>query len=321
MNRVVVAMLAFVLAIGVAVSGAEAQKKKKAGGGKKAEAAAPASAQIAEAMTDVRWGMSKDQVLTSFIDKVKEKYRPLLAKTKDAVEEDRLRQEARQEVDKLRKGQVEFDGRSTGWDVSFLKGEFTHNNGESMLVVRDQNSQNFYFFMNGKLWKWFKAFDAEVFPAGNFAAFSGAVERKFGKAKQGQGELRAGEGSRQWLEWQDKQTRLRAVDQTGFYGFYCLVFEEKQTLDNLARLRSNDSGRDEKRHAMVESVTSQRSHNPDGSPNIVDRITGRIRQSEQAPESEPRAASGSSKTKSKDRSPASESTVSSSDDPISGLGL
>ena len=38
-------------------------------------------------------------------------------------------------------------GSSSG-SVSFLKGEFTHGNGESMFVVRDKNSQNFYFFIN-----------------------------------------------------------------------------------------------------------------------------------------------------------------------------
>ena len=120
--------------------------------------------------------------------------------------------------------------------MSFLKGEFTHNNDESMLVVRDENSQNFYFFIGGKLWKWYKAFDAAVFPAGNFATFAGAVAAPL---RQGASTRKAsfapGEGERHWLEWQDKQTRLRAVDQTDFYGFYCLVFEEKATLDNLAR--------------------------------------------------------------------------------------
>jgi len=93
-------------------------------------------------------------------------------------------QAAREEVDAIRKGAVEFDGRSTGWDVSFLKGEFSQGNDESMIVVRDVNSQNFYFFIGGKLWKWYKAFDAAVFPADNFAAFGSAVQRKFGDDKR-----------------------------------------------------------------------------------------------------------------------------------------
>jgi hypothetical protein len=321
MKRVLVGMLAAALAMGLAVSEAQADKKKK--GGKKREAAVPTSEKIAESMSEVKWGMSKDELMNKFLGKIKEKYRPLVGKTKDAVEEDRLRQEAKQEMDAIRKGYVEFDGRSSGWNVSFLKGEFTHNNDEAMLVIRDSNSQNFYFFIGGKLWKWYKAFDASVFPVGNFEQFASAVQRRFGPAKEAKGELKAGEGERQWLEWQDKQTRLRAIDETGFYGFYSIVFEDKSTLSNLANLRKQGDGDGDKRHAMVESVTSERTENPDSAPNIVDRITGRLRQNEQAPDpaaDSTQAATGKGKSKDKAKSTSS-APVESSDDPISGLGL
>ena len=291
MKRLLVGIVVSFLALGLTASGAEAEKKKKA---KKTKDAAPASAQIAESLGDLKWGMTKDEVMEKFLGKLRDKYRPLIAKTKDAVEEDRLRQEAKTEIDAIKKSYVEFDGKSSGWNVSFLKGEFTHGNDEAMLVVKDGNSQNFYFFIGGKLWKWYKAFDASVFPAGNFATFAGGVQKRFGPAKDVKGEMRSGEGERHWLEWQDKQTRLRAVDLSGFYGFYSLVFEEKQTVDKLATLRTTKEERGEKKHAMVESVTSERSEINDGSSNIVDRITGRTRQIEQAPE-----ASDSARTASK----------------------
>jgi hypothetical protein len=320
MKRVLVGMLAAALAMGLAVSEAQADKKKK--GGKKKEAAAPTSEKIAESLSEVKWGMSKDELMNKFLGKIKEKYRPLVGKTKDAVEEDRLRQEAKREMDAIRKGYVEFDGRSSGWNVSFLKGEFTHNNDEAMLVIRDSNSQNFYFFIGGKLWKWYKAFDASVFPVGNFQQFATAVQRRFGNAKEAKGELKPGEGERQWLEWQDKQTRLRAIDETGFYGFYSLVFEDKNTVNNLANLRKQSDDDGKKQHAMVESVTSERTEQPDSAPNIVDRITGRIRQNEQAPEADDSTQAATGKGKSKDKAKsASSAPVESSDDPISGLGL
>jgi hypothetical protein len=333
MKRVLVAILTAVFAVGLGagVTHADAPKKKKASA--KKQQAAPNTDKIAESMGDVKWGVSRDDLSKYFLDKVKEKYRPLLGKTKDPVEEDRLRQQAKNEVEAIRKGTVDFDGRATGWDVSFIKNEFTQGNGESMLVVRDANSQNFYFFIEGKLWKWYKAFDAAVFPAGNFDVFAGSVQRRFGPAKSVSGELRPGEGQLRWLEWQDKQSRLRAVDETAFYGFYCLVFEQKSTVDNLAKLRthSSDKGGD-KRHALVESVTSERDGaHPDDSPNIVDRITGRMHQGEpaaaQAQESSSSSsssASASSKTKpgkSKGAEPKPSSGVDAENDPISGLGL
>jgi len=101
------------------------------------------SAKISPALGAVKWGMSEQEVLALMIKNVKEKYKPLIAKTKDPVEDDRLRIKERAEIDSIRKSVVRFDGQSTGWDLGFLRDEFTHNNGESMLVVKDSNSQNF----------------------------------------------------------------------------------------------------------------------------------------------------------------------------------
>ncbi len=323
MKRVLVTVLTAVLAVGLAATGAEAKKGSKK---KKKAQAVPTSQKIAESMGNIHWGMTKDELMKYFTDKLREKYRPLLAKAKDAVEDDNLRQQARRELDALNKGYVEFDGHSTGWDVSFLKGEFTQGNDESMIVVRDGNSQNFYFMIGGKLWKWYKAFDASVFPAGNFDTFAGSVQRRFGNGKDVEGEVRPGEGRRHWIEWQDKQTRLRAVDETGFYGFYSLVFEEKATVDKLARLRSHDdrSQSGEKTNSLVDAVTSDRSGNPDDSPNIVDRITGRLHQNAAPSQGSEEASAGKTKTKSKAKSSSSSSEgsgVTNENDPISGLGL
>src|SRR5262245_1187004 len=235
---------------------APAKGKKK---GKAKEEKIPVSAEISKSMGDLNWGIGKDELQKKLIDKVKDHYKPLIGKTKDAVEEDRLRNAANNEIKKIKDSFVEFRGTSTGWDVSFLRGEFTHGNDEAMIVMRDQNSQNFYFFIGGKLWKWYKAFDASVFPAGNFGTFANGVQRRFGPAKDVSAELRPGEGQRHWLEWQDKATRLRAVDLSDFYGFYSLVFEEKQTVDKLATLRTTKEESGDKRHAMVDSVTSERS--------------------------------------------------------------
>jgi hypothetical protein len=286
--------------------------KKRA---KKGEDKVPVSAEISKSMGDLTWGVTKDQFEKHLIDKVKEKYRPLVAKTKDPIEEDRLRTAANEEMKRIRDSYVEFKGTSTGWDVSFLRGEFTHGNDESMLVMRDQNSQNFYFFIDGKLWKWYKAFDAEVFPAGNFTVFANSVQKRFGPAKEASGEISPG-NKRHWLEWQDDKTRLRAVDQSDFYGFYCLVFEEKATLNNLAKLRTNTQQVATNKNALVDAVTAPPSREADSAPDVVDRITGKNH-------SQPSAAKGKGKAAAEGKeAPAPAATgVKSDDDPLRGLGL
>ena len=289
--------------------------KKKA---KKGAEAVPVSAEISKSMGELSWGMTKDELQNQLITKIKEKYRPLVSKTRDAVEEDRLRLAATDEMKRIRDSYVDFKGTSTGWDVSFLRGEFTHGNGESMLVSRDQNSQNFYFFIHGKLWKWYKAFDAEVFRAGDFAGFGSSVQKRFGPARDASGELSAASGKRHWLEWQDDKSRLRAVDQSDFYGFYCLVFEQKSTVENLAKLRTHTHQVAEKQNALVDAVTAPASQDDsDRSPDVVDSITGKrtgnsdgATASAKGPKGRKAAAAAA---------PAAPRGVTSDDDPLNGL--
>jgi len=315
MNRVCVFTTA--LAIAFSATGAAAEKKKKSASASQA----PASAKIAESMGDLHWGMTKDELERKFKAAVKAKYQPLIAKTKSAIEEDHLREQERDELAAISKGYVEFDGRTTGWDVSFLKGEFAHKTNESMLVVRDNNSQNFYFLIDGKFWKWYKAFDAAVFPANDFAAFESAIERRFGPSKSVHAELRPGEGERQWLEWQDPKTRLRAIDQTDFYGFYCLVFEQKSTVDQLARLRegAESESTGPKKHTLVESVTADSDNHADSEADIADRISGRT--PAHPPVGEPAPSGKPSKTGTKSKPAPAAPKPAGDDDPLTGIGL
>jgi hypothetical protein len=290
MKRMVIGALTCAIALSASVDAAYAAPKKKP-----AKTAihreAPQSAEIGKAMGDLKWGMERDDILKKFAEEIRAKYKPLIAKATGAIEEDKLRGAMRDELGKLKSSVVDFNGRKTGWDASFLKGEFTHHNGESMFVVNDGNSQNYYFFMNGKLWKWYKAFNAEAFQGKKFDQFAEALQSRYGKAQAKEGELSEGQDKKRWLEWQDPNTRLRAVDNNQFYGFYCLVFESKDTVKRLAELRKTKPESTSKGHALVDSVISD-DKGEDGNPDIIDRITGKIRRRQDAPETAAAAASG-----------------------------
>ena len=245
------------------------------------QAAAPQSAAIAQSLGELRWGMEPRAVHEHFQKQIRESFRIRLSKAPGTIEEERIRHDMDDQLRRLRESYVRFDGERNGWDLSFLRGEFTHGNRESMLVYRDENSQNFYFFIQGRLWKWYKAFDAQVFQGQPFAQFASAVQGRFGNAVERNGRLTEGGPEQHWLEWQDRTTRLRAIDQTRFYGFYCLVFEDKGTLGRLESLRSNTiQTQTAGSHALVESVTlpeGAEATTDDGHADIVDRITGNVR--------------------------------------------
>ncbi len=315
MKRLSIGLLIAVVVCAVFTGAAAAQKKKKRRGKKGNKGKTPVSAQISPALGDLKWGMGEKDVLKLMVKAVKERYRLQIAKTTDGIEEDRLRTRERAEIAKIRESRIRFDGKSTGWDLGFLRDEFTHNNGESMIVVKDSNSQNFYFFINNRLWKWYKGFNIEVFEGKSFDEFAAAIQRKFGEAQDVTGELVKGAGKRRWLEWQDDTTRLRAIDQTAFYGFYCLVFEEKKTVNQLSSLRTNDSRRKKESHSLVDAVTSDTdmAANPDDSPDIVDRITGKLRVRRNKEDDSDRGGRRGRGSSGSNREP------SSADDPLKGL--
>ena len=271
---------AFVISMGAFDADAQRRGKKR-----RAERGTPHSKAISGMMGDLKWGMTKNQVMNHFIKKLKEEYRPKFAKAPGTLEEDRLRHELNEKIRRIKTSFVRFEGRTTGWDVSFLRNEYTHNNNESMFVVRDEQAQNFYFFINDRFWKWYRAFNQEVFAGANFEQFSTALQGRFGQARERTGTIQEGGPEKHWLEWQDPKTRLRAIDETRFYGFYCLVFEDKSTLAELDTLRAVRDRRDDKRtHGLVDAVTSgDEAASPDEDADIVDRITGRIRNRQQAP--------------------------------------
>lgn len=324
MNRMPLVALLGLAMLGSTLAGVAhaAPKKKKAKQAQVEEA--PQSAAISSSMGELKWGSERDQVLQRFITTVKEKYKPKLAKATGALEEDKLRAQMRDELSRIKDSVVEFDGKKTGWDVSFLKGEFTHHNDESLFAVTDESSQNYYFFIHGKLWKWYKAFNAKSFAGKSFDQFAEAIQGRYGKSAPREGELTPGAGKQRWLEWQDPTTRLRAVDNGQFYGFYCLVFEDKDTVRRLPELRRNADDSGPKKHELVESVTNgdDESAHSDGNQDIVDRITGKIRHSSDAPKAES-GKTGSSSPSSSPSSGSSKPTPPAagedSDDPLRGL--
>jgi hypothetical protein len=179
-------------------------------------APAVASNPIAGAMGNLRWGMSTREVKTALKAKIKDKSR----------------------LQDLDASYVEFDGKSTPWDRSSVAEEYTHGNEEAMLSYKDgDGSENYYFFIGGQLWKWVKLYPASTFGNHDFAA---TIRGRFGSGHDKQGEVNPGCGrSYQFVEFLDRNTRLRAVDKTKEQRQYALMFEAMDTVRSLASLRSS----------------------------------------------------------------------------------
>lgn len=173
---------------------------------------------IAKSLGNLRWGMSEMELRTALKGKLKDK----------------------SQLRALESSRVLFDGSRTRWDNSPVAEEYTHGNDESMLTYTgDDGSENYYFFISDELWKWVKLYPASTFGP-NYKGFSSKVRGRFGKGYEKTGEVNPGTGFRyKFLEFLDRNTRLRAVDKTEGHGKYALVFEAMETVRSISALRSS----------------------------------------------------------------------------------
>lgn len=243
-------------------------------------ASSRSSSALQQSMGEIQWGWTPKQVYRQLKKNIEASYREPISKTTDAIEEDRLRHKMAEEIREIRDSYFEFDGTASAYDSSYLKGEFTHKNGESLLRVRTKKTQDYFFFINERLWKRYRAFDASVFEGASFEEFGNALQQRYGKAKKRRGVLVPGGEPAQWYEWREPRVWARAVDNNEFYGFYCLILEDPKTVARLDTLRKNKPKQAKDDDTLVDKVA----HDNDADPNadIADRITGQIRRHDTA---------------------------------------
>jgi len=185
---------------------------------------------IAGALGNLRWGMSVREVKTALRSRIK----------------DKSAQQA------LESSYVEFN-KPTRWDHTPVSEEYTQGNEESMLSYNDSDgTENYFFFIGGQLWKWVKYYPASAFGGRDFDRFSEKVQSHFGHGYSKEGEVNPGSGQRyKFMEFGDRNTRLRAVDKTKAQGKYSLMFESMDTVRSLSALRSNSPRRSGKSTAVA----------------------------------------------------------------------
>ena len=255
----------------------KAKKKKKGKKEKKEVTVAPQSDQIAPMIEEYKWGMSSDEVLKVINGKIQKEFQEKMGKANDPIKEDKLHQDMLKKIKEVKKSYIEYTGQVTGYDSSLVKTEYTHNNSESMLLFTkdmkgDRKWDDYFFFINGKLWKIFRAFDAEMFPGLTWKDVQSAMESKFGsgpfKLKHFDPDTKI--VSTLGVQWQNKDTMLTLLNYTSFYGIFCLRFEEKAVLEQIDSLRVNKP-MEKTGPSVVDAITEGSA--TDGSSDIVDQLT------------------------------------------------
>lgn len=232
-------------------------------------------AQVSSALQELKWGESHNRVIKYLAKVITKRYKKVITKTLDGSKADRLRREMKREIKDLRKFYIEFSGQRTGYSVSFLKADFMHNNGETLLKFDEGSRTRYFFFRYDQLWKVVVSYPSDM--GLSFEGFVGRVKKKYGRPMNQEWETPYG-GSRQLAAviWEDDKTILRLEDKSAFHGSYVMKLISRGTGDEI-----------EKSHAAHHKATSRDLDAPqrigdgidifgeeDNVEGIVDQITG-----------------------------------------------
>lgn len=189
----------------------------------------------------LRFGMSVPE-LNKFYGKVWDKQFLKLFKKADPTQHQALEYELRDRKQLLTRNHIAFGNLPTGIDQSPLKGEYSYRNGESMtrFTQKSGTRRNFFFFKSRGLWKVYDEYKLrQGGPLGSsFEDAVGVLEKKFGrKAKKLPADFEKGRPF-ETAEWSDTQIIIRLVNRD-YQKIVGLVYIDKDTQDDLAKLRSN----------------------------------------------------------------------------------
>lgn len=268
--------LTILLVAAVAIPATALAKGKAKGGG--GHGVAPNARAVGELMGKFKWGMTPDDVVKVIGETMHAKLAEELKKETDVYKQDQLRNGEKEEIDKVRKSLVKFDGQKSGWDSSIVDKEFGHRNDESMLVMWEHDQRRFLFFYNDHLYKQYIAFNAEhpVFQGKSFDDFAKLIQNRYGQAEMKMAAMRTKDDvTLDHLEWPSaNDTTLWAIDQSGFYGNFCLKLYQTSVNANVERTRAERSPRAGRGNAVIDSILQPDANKADPNEDVVDRVVG-----------------------------------------------
>lgn len=205
---------------------------------------------LVDKLAGFKFGMTKDEILAVLQKQINERYEEKIKATTDVAQQDRFRKEKKAELGRVSQTFVKFDGKSSGWDVSIIEGEFAHNTGESLMERWEndngKNNRRFFFFYNDRLWKQFISLDVSMIPEEkrNFETFKAVMEGQYGKG--------AVEGGT--ISWRAGEFDARAVDKLKDYGALGLALEDAKVKGEILALRESKAPPKKDTPAVIKAV-------------------------------------------------------------------
>ena len=256
-------MLSILIAVSLLSAPAFARSKKK-----KAD-----KPELSDVLGDIKWGDSKDEVLkkmkSSMMKKIKQK-----KGSRDMVALQRKRKAVMNRHKVAEKSYKALSG-DTGYEVSIIADEFSTNNGEAMLQIKDKVAKRFFFFIDGRLYKLVVAYNSSYLKQTGFKSFVASSAEKYGRPAKAEYSEINGKDRLSLVRWVDRETQLDVKNKKELFATYTMSFADRQVLKRFRKSKRNFGGNNKDEEELSASVKSLMADSA-GTANhdIVDGMTG-----------------------------------------------
>jgi hypothetical protein len=206
------------------------------------------------ALQDLEWGDSKSQVLEKLKARQLEALRNRDDLRHDRVELQQARKRVLEQFEDVEESYTKLKGDETGYEVSVVAGEYTKDNNEALLRVKDDMAQRFYFFLDGDFYKMVVAYNQSYLEDVEFARFVKRASRKYGTPEATETARIADEQVLAYARWRGESTILEIENQKEFFGTYTMIFSDRNKIEKLAEKERSFGGSDKKKKGVSKRV-------------------------------------------------------------------
>ncbi len=185
------------------------------------------------ALGDIEWGDDKETVLEKLRGQKLDEIRKDRRNRGDHAGMQRARQRVLDDMRRIEDSYTKLEGQRTGYEVSVITGEFTKDNNESVLRVRDDVAQRFYFFIDDGFYKLMVAYDPDHIANIGFSAFINRVRQHYGQPTDSEYGRSDGRETLVKARWQDGEHELTVEDRRDYFGTFTMAFTDRELSQRL----------------------------------------------------------------------------------------
>lgn len=236
-----------------------------------------AMAQIDSVLGDIQWGDSPSEVVEKLRASALAELQDDARLRNDRVAMQRARQRTLDQMRRIEDSLTPLRGERTGFEVSVVGGEFTSDNNESLLRVRDDIAQRYYFFVDDGLYKLVVAYDQDYIANVGFETFLSQATQRYGEPSATEYGRVRGEHVLAQASWRDGRSSLEINDRREFFGTFTMTFADLRTINRLTQENRAVGGSqtdDSEVSDRVRALTDMSATDPNA--DVVDSLIGSV---------------------------------------------